>query len=245
MREFIIQVELDKNGTISNLSKQNLIKLCDYIQDTSLRFVWIFSCKTINAHSVRSIVRFERKHCTFKRLTVHNCIVSSNCKVSFWAKHLMSKYKFSLKNQNDTEIEADYIRMCFGNEPKSCTFNSCLGKYVFIDISGALGICPIIKNDIKLNDALNIQSIYDIFNSETFISVLKDTIEHRKDCKNNCEHFPLCKGGCPLTLNRQTPDNCKVKESISCIREKMAGLTMTDPCLREQVIVKTSNMYRI
>lgn len=80
----------------------------------------------------------------------------------------------------------------------SCRYNTCLGNTLAVDGSGNINICPYRSNNISLNALSNCASITEIFNTESFMSLLESTVMARSICKTVCSLFQSCQGGCPL-----------------------------------------------
>ena len=236
---------MDKRGKISPLSKQRLVEYSNLLAGYSLYFTWICTGKKINTHTLREIIKFLRKNCSHKQIILHNAIVLDCKPKSITAKYIMWKYKFQFKDTQSEVVENDYVRMCFGNRPNSCTFNSCLGNCVFVDIAGNIGICPFIKNSIELNDKHDIQSIYDVFESQLFAELLVKSIQKRNLCKANCEFFELCKGGCALVSNDLLQDVCQTQKKLHGTYELLNKKTMNDTTFREQTIEQISKIYQV
>ena len=97
----------------------------------------------------------------------------------------------------------------------NCEHVSCITKFFNIDCNGGIYSCKYNSNPIcNIND---INSIDDIFNNINFLTTLKASIDKREKCKNECEYFKLCQGGCPLNTN--TSKTCEYKYLFSSTEE--------------------------
>lgn len=244
MHSFTIYVELNNKGRMSDFTYSRLKEYCNIVSNISLNLVWVFPNK-VKCSSLRRIIKFERKFCTFKQLIVHNLLIAKSNKTSLLAKLLIHKYNFKFMDSCPKAFENDCVRICFGNQPRSCMFNSCLGKCVYIRVDGTPEMCPFIDNDISLSVDLALNSTYEIFNTESFVNLISNSIKRRNLCKNSCEYFPVCKGYCPLNSNDDLPENCFVRETIMANKKIFEGQTMANETFREQVIEQLAEKYRI
>ena len=243
MHKFKIYVELDARLKFSKATKQRLVEYSDLLSECFLTFCWIYPNKKITAKSIFKLVRFERDCCTYKRNIVSNVIVSPLCETSLLSKYAIKKYKFKFEKPHSEAIVHDIKRMSYNNPPKSCTFNSCLGNCVYINALGEPGICPFVENQITLNSQKPLESIYDIFDSESFIALLQKSIQKRKQCKGTCRFFSLCKGSCPLT--EEATEICCTKSDLERLATSPESCTNLDPDYYEQTIEHLANMYKV
>lgn len=206
--------------------------------------VWIFPNR-IKGNSLHRIIKFERKFCTYKQLIVHNILVGKTSKVALMAKYLINKYNFKILGNRIENFENDCARICFGNQPQSCMFNSCLGKSVYITIDGTPRICPFVQNDISLATSSEMQNIYEIFNTEGFVNLISSSIKRRNICKSSCEYFSSCKGYCPLDSVSDLPEKCTVREAIMAKQKVFCNQSMANEPFREQVIEQMAGKYKL
>ena len=79
----------------------------------------------------------------------------------------------------------------------NCSNGSCLGKWLDVDSSGTIRICSHSMDPLfvlgKIDD---ISSISELFESESFGILLRKAIERRATCKETCQFFKYCQGGC-------------------------------------------------
>lgn len=64
-----------------------------------------------------------------------------------------------------------------------------------------------------LGNIFEFNNVDDIFQSKQFVKLLQKAIIKRNNCKNHCEFFDICKGGC---LN---DEECKEKKFFSVYKE--------------------------
>ena len=168
--------------------------------------------------------------------------ISKSC----FAKHIVKKYKFNILEAYYEQTNNDYIRIIFNNKPCSCEFNSCLGNCLYVNAVGHVGICPFVENDIILNKDITPDTIYDMFNTESFMGLLRRTIEKRKTCKESCPFYEGCKGGCALKGNVSSPiNNCHIYKEIREIASIIQSSQIDNEITRKQRIEQLANMYRI
>lgn len=244
MHNFTIYVELSDKGKMSNSTYLRLKEYCNILSNISLTMVWMLP-NNVKSNSLHRIIRFERKFCTYKQLIVHNVLVGKTINTSLMSKYLINKYNFKISDNRSEDFENDCARICFGNQPRSCVFNSCLGKSVYIKNDGTPRICPFIQNDISLSTGSELQNIYEIFNTESFVNLISSSIKRRNTCKNSCEYFSFCKGYCPLDSVADLPEKCTVRETIMAKQKMFRNQSMADETFREQVIEQIAEKYKL
>ena len=229
---------------MSNSTYLRLKEYCNILSNISLTMVWMFP-NNVKSNSLHRIIRFERKFCTYKQLIVHNVLVGKIINTSLMSKYLINKYNFKFLDNRSENFENDCIRICFGNQPRSCVFNSCLGKSVYIKIDGTPHICPFIQNDISLFTGSELENIYEIFNTESFVNLISSSIKRRNICKNSCEYFSFCKGYCPLDSVIDLPEKCTVRENIMAKQKMFHNQSMENETFREQVVEQIVGKYKL
>lgn len=92
---------------------------------------------------------------------------------------------------------AYYINMAVGGKSRICTCCSCHAKYVCLTPDGTLYNCG--REGLSaypFGNIDDIQSVSQMFSSEGARKLLKGSVERRNKCKESCEYFDLCRGGC-------------------------------------------------
>lgn len=93
-------------------------------------------------------------------------------------------------------FNADIAELCLLGTPLyQCTFSSCLGKTLFVDLNGEVSFCPERIEQTKIG---YLDDETPVFEREGFLKVLEKQVEKRDDCKKTCPLFSSCKGGCAL-----------------------------------------------
>ena len=244
MHNFTIYIELNDKGKMSNSTYLRLKEYCNILSNISLTMVWMFP-SNVKSNSLYRIIKFERKFCTYKQLIVHNVLIGKIINTSLMSKYLINKYNFKISDNRSESFEKDCARICFGNQPQSCMFNSCLGKSVYITIDGTPRMCPFVPNDIFLATSSEMQNIYEIFNTEGFVNLISSSIKRRNICKSSCEYFSSCKGYCPLDSVSDLPEKCTVRETIMAKQKAFHNQSMANEPFREQVIEQIAGKYKL
>lgn len=95
-----------------------------------------------------------------------------------------------------TDILAKIILDDWGTK---CQYKSCLTKSIYIDTKADIFLC---RNDKeRICNLHDIQSLQDIYVNKSFLMCLERAVRHREKCKEKCEHYSMCNGGCPLHLD--------------------------------------------
>lgn len=156
-------------------------------------------------------------------------------------------YWFNDKNGVDVRLIETYIAMAVGSYFRVCTNSSCHGKYLSIAPNGALYNCG--RDNMQKYPFGNIDtfSAYkEIYSSQGFNELLKGSIERRKKCKESCEFFEECAGGCADCAasenNLSTPPEFScycfrtiysyVKKKMQEIKDKKISLDQLNPAVK-------------
>ena len=242
MRKVTFYVEIASDGCIPKNTWERLKAYIALSKDHEVYFVWMYGELKISHSSISSILRFEKRECVHKGLIVRNIAISNQKNISLLAIYLMKKYNFVYKKDIAADRKADIARMCFGNAPISCSYSSCLGTGITLLSNGTIKACPFINNNIALDDRLDVQSLQEVFNTDSFLELLKANIERRNKCKASCQYFALCKGGCAL---EEVHEDCKIYSEIKKKKKVLSESDMNNHEYREQRIIEASNMYKV
>ena len=91
----------------------------------------------------------------------------------------------------------DIVQLILTKKARVCTYNSCLGKWFCINHKGDIYPCDRLYNpDFKLASIKDIETFSQVYDSPCFHSMLCDAIKRRNYCKDTCDIFEHCYGGC-------------------------------------------------
>lgn len=97
----------------------------------------------------------------------------------------------------NVRLFTDYISMLLGSRTRICTHGSCHGKWISITPDGSLYNCG--RDSMKkfcFGNIDRVNSIHEVFSSDSFRQLLTGAIERRKKCKESCDLFLYCESGC-------------------------------------------------
>lgn len=132
-----------------------------------------------------------------------------------------------------------------------CQYKSCVTKIFSIDIKGNIYSCK--KNENIICNLYEISSLNEIFYHDNYINLLNLSIKKRGECKENCQYYDMCKGGCPLKLYINY-DNCQetklfkywidIKDLI-CSNINISDYRILNPAVREIILsgVSTNKIF--
>lgn len=144
-----------------------------------------------------------------------------------------------------------YISMALGSGFRICTNSSCHGKYISIAPNGDLSNCGrIMMERYKFGNIDDMKTIDDIYNSKVFLEMLKGAIARRNYCKDHCDYYNYCSGGCSEQailagdITKPSKDNCynfihifkHIKQTIEKCIEENVPLTKLNPFVRNAII---------
>ena len=96
----------------------------------------------------------------------------------------------------DQILDADLMHLYrFYDTVFQCNFSSCLGKNFFVSRRGTVHFCPEHPEESLVGD---IRSGEKFLENERFRAVLSEAIKKRTACRESCEYYDFCEGGCPL-----------------------------------------------
>ena len=116
-----------------------------------------------------------------------------------YANDLVNLFDKWIYDTNGVSIRtfATYLSMVSGGKFRICSFCSCHMKYLSITPNGTIYNCArasLTKYPFGNIDDFN--SVKEIFASDNALELIKGSIIRREKCKQSCEYFNVCAGGC-------------------------------------------------
>lgn len=114
-----------------------------------------------------------------------------------------------------------YLNLAAGGNYRMCSCASCHMKYLSITSDGSLYNCA--RESMSAYPFGNIDDVShvdEIFNSEGARALVLGSVNRRKQCKESCEYFHLCAGGCADvaivegSLDRIPTEQCYVFKTV-------------------------------
>jgi uncharacterized protein len=108
-----------------------------------------------------------------------------------------------------------YISMIKGDGRRSCTYNSCLTKFIGVTPSGDIYPCSrYYPEEFCFGNVVSVSAIRNIFDGANFRALIESAIIRRDDCARNCALFEYCQGGC--NHDAMLAGNVEKSNSFSC-----------------------------
>ena len=198
-------VDTNNKGDINKNQKEQLQRIINHLSDSKINIYWLIDSNKIKVRHIFKILNNINSLCKDKGILVHNEIEVKNKTLSYFTKLLLKHIPITM--YEDKKIDNNDIAcLLYSNKPIGCSFNSCLGKTIYIKIDGKSSICPY-SNGVSLKKIEEGDEIKDVYNTDSFKLLMINQIKKREKCKAECELFDLCLGGCPL-------DNCETECTI-------------------------------
>ncbi len=106
-------------------------------------------------------------------------------------------YWFTDKSGISVRLIETYVAMALGNYFRICNNASCHGKYLSIWPGGDIYNCARDSmSQYPFGNIAEIESYGELLESKGFTELVKGSIERRSKCKESCEFFAECAGGC-------------------------------------------------
>lgn len=108
-------------------------------------------------------------------------------------------FDYWLHDKGGIEIRlfSAYISIALGGNFRICSNSSCHGSYLSVAPNGDISNCGrIMMQRYKFANIDDISECRDIFSGDGFIEMLRGAVERRRRCKEGCEFFNECCGGC-------------------------------------------------
>ncbi len=91
----------------------------------------------------------------------------------------------------------NYMAMAYGYAKKDCNHSSCLTRFLSVDPNGDIYPCSrYYPEEFCLGNLSEMDNITDCFKSTAFERLIKGAISRREKCKQTCDLFLYCQGGC-------------------------------------------------
>lgn len=113
----------------------------------------------------------------------------------------------------------EYVKLILYHEAGVCTYNSCLGNWLCIDSVGNIYPCDrLCISKYRLGNIQNLKTFTDVFQNESFYNLLSCAVKRREVCKEKCNYYNMCYGGC--NANAELYGNLSSSENNLCLIHK-------------------------
>ena len=144
-----------------------------------------------------------------------------------------------------------HINLALGGGSLICNYSSCHGKFICINSEGNIFNCSRQAiHEYCFGNIRDVERIEDCFASDGFKALLKGSIARRNICKETCDMFELCQGGCADIamceggVDRPPEYSCYIfkrlfnyiKQTITEIFETKTSLATLNPWVRSALI---------
>ena len=90
-----------------------------------------------------------------------------------------------------------YAQSVISNKPTCCTNSGCLKHWLGITPKGDLYPCGrYYPEEFCLGNIMDFTDLHDVYRTETYKEIIRKTNIRRKKCREKCDVFELCYGGC-------------------------------------------------
>lgn len=169
-----------KNGFIYVIQKNNINKLID-------DYEW-FKTEGIN-YSLNTYVSDEKHVSDLLSINSNEYIENVNKLFDYWIKDRACTIKLGFFDE--------FLSYFLYGRKSVCCYSSCMGRYVGILYDGTIINCNRdFPREYNFGNAHDYKDIREAFNSAGFNKMLKEAIKRRNYCRDNCEIFSFCQGGC-------------------------------------------------
>ena len=232
LREFNLYVDVNSVGKMSIPQQEQFEIIVNALLDRRINLHWLIDGNILKTRQLLNILKCIHSTCKEKSVIVHNEVCLSGKTSTAMARMLVKHIPVSV--YSDKRIYSDdYDCLRSSNKPMGCVFNSCLGNTMYLNKDAQLSVCPH-ASEIHLNALNHGNSITEAFETTDFKEFLLAQIHKRDDCKNNCQLFALCHGGCPAQ-----------KDDGECsIRLKANEKCPSEASQHNQTIKHLADMYR-
>ena len=113
----------------------------------------------------------------------------------------------------------ELVNLILNEHSGVCTFNSCLGKWLCFDSDANIYPCDrLCTPEYSLGSVDSLSSINQIFESDVFYDLLKESVERRTECIETCKYYKNCYAGC--NANAVLNKNDGYENGVSCYIHK-------------------------
>ena len=154
--------------------------------------------------------------------------------ITAYISSLKTLFDYWIFDSNAVDIEPlnQYLKMAMMKKTTSCNFSSCLFHWLGVDSNGDLFPCGRdYEASYNLGNILKIEKIRNAFESDGYKRLISESIIRREKCRNLCELFNMCQGGCNNNAMHENGIteidgfSCKVtKEMVEYIKNQVEEL---------------------
>mgnify|MGYP004502912127 FL=1 len=93
-----------------------------------------------------------------------------------------------------------FIKYILHKEKDLCCYNSCMGKHIGIHFDGSIFGCNRdFPDEYCFGNVYDYEDIHECFRSDGFNSLLSKAVKRRNHCREVCDIYDFCAGGCNST----------------------------------------------
>lgn len=146
------------------------------------------------------------------------------------------------KSQQMVQPYIDITKMYYAQEMLQCQFSSRLGKTVYFDELANAYFCPYYTHNSKLNRPSECEAFNQLFDTDDFVSAIKERLNKRNECISGCRSFNSCKGGCAQGKSCVKADYYRCIEAAQ--KEDLYNVTVNDSdcILNEELLIMVKKL---
>ena len=189
-----------------------------------------FGCNAVvadNGYDLKANYRFFKEHKVsfdFSRMIAEGGAKSLSAVDSeAFARNMCELFDEWIYDKDGVSVRtfALYLNFALGGKFRICSCASCHMKYLCVTPDGTVYNCA--RESMRRYPFGNIDSfdnVSDIFNCEGATALISGSVARRNKCKESCEYFSLCQGGCAdvaMTegaLDEPPADSCYVFKTV-------------------------------
>jgi radical SAM protein with 4Fe4S-binding SPASM domain len=141
------------------------------------------------------------------------------------AKYTIKFFEHWITDKNnpiDSRLCRDFISRLATKKGRFCSSSHCIGRWFGIHPDGTIQPCGRDwKKSVSFGNIHNVNSIKEILEHPNFIRFKEETKELRKKCKEECDFFYACQGGCYANNYAVTEDFTKRNENYCVFTRKV------------------------
>lgn len=91
----------------------------------------------------------------------------------------------------------DFVDYFLYGDKRLCAYNSCLGKHIGVQYDGTIYNCNRdFPAEYSYGNVYDYTDIHECFDSTGFKSMVEQAVKRRNECKETCDIYDFCTGGC-------------------------------------------------
>ena len=203
-----IGIGISYDGPINDISRGSTEKFLKTNNKLKQREVPFGTIAVVSGLNVHSLPQLYEHMCSIGRSVQFNHYVNTtenapeelNMSAQEYIEAMEDLFNIWISDDNCCIEVAPFTRLIrdiYCGHSRVCARSSCMRNWFCMEASGELTPCDRdFPKEYHYGHVTDFNDIREIYSSDGFLSLMQASVLRRAKCRNNCDVYPLCEGGC-------------------------------------------------